>query len=1490
MTAHCAKGLISMDKPQAKNLSRNVIRKAKPAQSPSSASRVGAAVRSTLMALEPRMLFDGAAGATVDAVVRHSEPAVDHSAWSDALPDAAGAFSAPTTGPVTTLLVVDQQVQNWQSLVADVAPGTQVLVLDSNQDGVQQIARAVSGMTGLQSIQVLSHGAAGSVALGNAMLDTASLQNYAGELTSIGQSLSDNGDILLYGCDVGSGAAGATFLQTLARATNADVAASLNDTGARALGGDWQLEAQVGTVEVASSIGATQQGQYADLLDGLIVNNNPGNPGTAVISGHLYDASGTPSVYNTNVLALDRSNNLENCFANVEVCLVWAGLDGNFQTAMGATTAAGDDMIFRVRTGSLPDNGSNPQRDTFGVFEFSGLAAGSYRICVPTALNDSRSLDVVIANDADITGAQRDGVIELNNVVANAVIEDQLFRYVQVNQAPIVSVPGPQTVANNTQLIFDASKLIALADNPNDPTEYVNAANNYCATISVNNGILGFSPVAGVNATGELSSRLVLTGSLANLNNAIQGLLYTANSNFTGTDTMTVRLDDKGNVGDANGDGKPGDVVLDNLSDSKTIAINVTQGFVPPVALNDTNALCWSQAPITGSVRANDTDADNPTADLVVCGVAAGTPAGVPNANVGTTLPGSFGRVVINADGTYQYTVDLTNAQVIALANAGASGTPLIDTFTYCIRDPQGNESKATLTITVNPNAVPVGVADANNIVVGTSTAASGNVLTNDSDPDGNRALLRVCGVGDVNATLSAPDPTYPAAGRSVAGAGGYGSVVIDSTGNYVFTLNAGAAATISAGTSVTETFQYCVIDDCGGCSKTNLVITISAPAPVNVAPVANPDAFNFCVGQTPPTGSVLANDTDANGDLLSVCGVAAGNPTAAPAGGVGVAVNSANGYGALTVNANGTYNYVLNTSNPTVAALTPSSAPLSDVFTYCVTDGHGNQSRTTVTITICPPNNAVPVAQPDKVCIPADTSAPITGNVVSGVGANSADTDGNGDNLVVQGVVTGSTNGVITGGVGGTLTGQYGTVTIAPNGSFTYTLNPNTPALLAAKPGDPQLNDVFTYTINDGRGATATSTLTICIDGVNDCPIPANDANTVSAASGSNTGGNVLGGPGASAGDKADVDPDGDKLTVCGVVGGAQATAPNAGVGTPIMGQYGSLVLNADGSYTYTIDATKPAVAALKPGQTLSDTFTYCVTDGTCAPQAGRLVVTVTGVNKPPVATGRPDMTTENGDIKCDLIGVSDPDNANPDLRITIDSISNPNSGVFFLREPIAGQPGQFRETIVMPGMQITGDQAQYLCFRPNPAANAPRGPDGALLPPTLTFTVRDPDGSTATAATTITIKPPVRPLPPIVPPVIQPPPVTTEAPPIVVLPALTPPPIRPLAPTSFVPVDIAPALDPVTLFEPQPFNANEKALDVPTVKSTAVEAKPVAVKAEADCVPVKPKIKPKAVKRAVFTDAKPAAKFSEQLKVAKQRFKLPPKVAPKPALGKDC
>lgn len=122
---------------------------------------------------------------------------------------------------------------------------------------------------------------------------------------------------------------------------------------------------------------------------------------------------------------------------------------------------------------------------------------------------------------------------------------------------------------------------------------------------------------------------------------------------------------------------------------------------------------------------------------------------------------------------------------------------------------------------------------------------------------------------------------------------------------------------------------------------------------------------------------------------------------------------------------------------------------------------------------------------------------------------------------------------------------------------------------------------------------------------------------------------GNVIAGSPDDAGE--DTDPDAapgefaDVLRVQGVAAGTQAGPLSANVGSSVVGQYGTLVLNANGAFTYTVDATNGDVQALAVGESHVDVFTYTVTDdrdGAPATGTTTLTITIDGTNDAPSVT----------------------------------------------------------------------------------------------------------------------------------------------------------------------------------------------------------------------------------------------------------------------------
>ena len=303
---------------------------------------------------------------------------------------------------------------------------------------------------------------------------------------------------------------------------------------------------------------------------------------------------------------------------------------------------------------------------------------------------------------------------------------------------------------------------------------------------------------------------------------------------------------------------------------------------------------------------------------------------------------------------------------------------------------------------------------------------------------------------------------------------------------------------------------------------------------------------------------------------------------------------------------------------NATVEALNVGGT-LTDSFSYQVSDGQGGFDTETLIVTIHGIDD-VPVAVADAgsatetVTIHGTDDAPVavadagsateagitagsnaTGNVLT----NDSDVDTPHAALVVSAVA-----GVV-GNVGMAVAGSYGSVTLNADGSYSYVID-NTNATVEALNVGGTLTDSFSYQVSDGQGGVASATLTVTIHGTDDAPVAVADAGSATEAgitAGSNATGNVLT-------NDSDVDTPHAALVVSAVAGVV------GNVGMAVAGSYGSVTLNADGSYSYVIDNTNATVEALNVGGTLTDSFSYQVSDGQGGVASATLTVTIHGTD----------------------------------------------------------------------------------------------------------------------------------------------------------------------------------------------------------------------------------------------------------------------------------
>ena len=520
-------------------------------------------------------------------------------------------------------------------------------------------------------------------------------------------------------------------------------------------------------------------------------------------------------------------------------------------------------------------------------------------------------------------------------------------------------------------------------------------------------------------------------GSASIVNGQIE---YTPPANFSGQTVLTY------SITDGYENGSPGE-----KDSTASVTIIVTPVNDAPVANADLATINEDAIALLIDVLANDSDIDGDS--LILSEV---------SADSGTALI---------VDNQIQYT-----------PSPDANGVAKV---TYSIKDAQDANATSTLSITILPiNDAPVATADTATMDEDAAPIAI-DVLANDSDVDGDSLVIN---------TASADEGT---------------ATIVNNQIQYTPAANANGVATVT----------YTASDNNGGTASSTLAITIN---PINDAPIATADTATMDEDAAPITIDVLANDSDVDGDSLVIS-----NATA-DVGAVSVVNNqiqytpAANANGVATViytasdnnggTASSTLAITINSINDApvatadTATMDEDAAPIaidvlandSDVdgdslvisnatadvgavsvvnnqiqytpaanangvatVTYTASDNNGGTASSTLAITINPINDA-PVATADTATMDED-AAPITIDVL----ANDLDVDG--DSLVISNA-----------------TADVGAVSVV-NNQIQYTPAANANGVATV-----------TYTASDNNGGTASSTVAITINPINDAPVVA--------------------------------------------------------------------------------------------------------------------------------------------------------------------------------------------------------------------------------------------------------------------------------------------------------------------------------------------------------------------------------------------------------------
>ncbi|MEL7053646.1 MAG: DUF4347 domain-containing protein, partial [Cyanobacteria bacterium J06588_5] len=194
--------------------------------------------------------------------------------------------AVPSVKVASPLVIIDGSIDAPEVLAAGLLPGAGVSLLDPQQDGVSQISAAVANHGAISSLHIVSHGSPGCLRLGNSELSLRTLGRDRQAVQGWFAGMADPSEcsLVLYGCNVGAGEAGAEFLAQLHQIVKHPVYGTRTKTGNAARGGTWQIEAALGSersvppLPMRSEVLATYPGLLPEVE--LIADINPGSTGS----------------------------------------------------------------------------------------------------------------------------------------------------------------------------------------------------------------------------------------------------------------------------------------------------------------------------------------------------------------------------------------------------------------------------------------------------------------------------------------------------------------------------------------------------------------------------------------------------------------------------------------------------------------------------------------------------------------------------------------------------------------------------------------------------------------------------------------------------------------------------------------------------------------------------------------------------------------------------------------------------------------------------------------------------------------------------------------------------------------------------------------------------------------------------------------------------------------------------------------------------------
>jgi hypothetical protein len=353
-------------------------------------------------------------------------------------------------------------------------------------------------------------------------------------------------------------------------------------------------------------------------------------------------------------------------------------------TAVTEPLTAVEDTPTDYTAASLLTNDTDPDSDTLTVTSVGNAQHGTVTLSGTT-------ITFTPAHDFNGTGASFDYTISDGHGHTSTVTDSVTVS--AVNDAPVNSVPGTQSGTEDTPIVFNAANSNAISISDVDA-----GTGNVTVDLSVLHGVLTLSTESNLVVTDDGTGSVELTGKLADINAALNGLSYTPASNYNGADTLTVTSNDNGNTGS----GVP-------LTDTDTVAINLAAVDDNPVLAVTGTSFTYTENdpshPLFATLNVSDVDNANFNGGTLTIADASADPGdslqlgGVPSISFNpATSEISYNTIVFG-------TVTITgNGYSIALnANATPAAVEALLTDLQYVNtsdDPVGGDHAITVTLT----------------------------------------------------------------------------------------------------------------------------------------------------------------------------------------------------------------------------------------------------------------------------------------------------------------------------------------------------------------------------------------------------------------------------------------------------------------------------------------------------------------------------------------------------------------------------------------------------------------------------------------------------------------------------------------------------------------------------------------------------------------------------------------------------------------------